>query len=345
MSEASEVELLMLELINEERTSRGLDPLLINNALNDASEDHTEWMLDTDTFSHTGAGSSSATDRIRASDYELEGSWRTAENIGWQSERGDPGIADDVASIHESLMNSPGHRANLLNPDLRDIGIGIETGDFRGYDAVMVTQNFGRTDAVIDAPDPTPEPPVAETDDIPGPILTDFPETDGPTDDDTPEPTEEPDVAEVPEEETPEPTEDPDVPEIPDETETDGECPADDDVDDDDDGNAVTVETTRVVNTVTETTITPEGQDPITVTTDETVTSELTSDGDDFFIFCETDDAPDMDDIVTATLFEGTITTSEGTFETQDWAEFNAMLAELLEPFGGFTCGMEMEFV
>lgn len=160
MSQASEVELLMLELINQERTSRGLDPLTINNDLNATSEDHSQWMLDNQVFSHTGAAGSSANDRIDASDYALEGSWRTAENIGWQSERGDEGIADDVADIHESLMNSPGHRANILNPDLEDIGLGVEIGDFQGFDGVVITQNFGRTDAVSDTPEQESAPVV-----------------------------------------------------------------------------------------------------------------------------------------------------------------------------------------
>ena len=96
MSQANDAELLMLEFINEERTSRGLDPLTINNRLNDASEEHSQWMLDTDTCSHRGQDGSSSRDRIEDAGYELEGSWRTAENIGWQSERGAPGIADDV---------------------------------------------------------------------------------------------------------------------------------------------------------------------------------------------------------------------------------------------------------
>ncbi|MBJ3764268.1 hypothetical protein ILP92_16080 [Maribius pontilimi] len=151
MAQASALELLMLDLVNEERTSRGLDPLRIDNDLNQSAEDHSEWMLDTDTFSHTGVGYSSATDRISDAGYDLEGNWRTAENIGWQSERGDPGLEDDVADIHASLMNSPRHRDNILDPDLEEIGIGIEQGDFttgRGtFDGVVVTQNFGTTQA------------------------------------------------------------------------------------------------------------------------------------------------------------------------------------------------------
>ncbi len=345
MSQASEVELLMLELINEERTSRGLDPLSINDALNDASEDHSQWMLETDTFSHAGAGGSTATQRIDSSDYALEGSWRTAENIGWQSERGEPGIADDVRSIHESLMNSDGHRANILNPDLQDIGIGIETGDFSGYDAVMVTQNFGRTDAISDEPpqDQAPLPPVADVDDTPDPILTQAPDPDAPPsdlpDNDTPAPEEEPDVAETPTETDDDPTDDEaDDTSAPSNDDMPDDCPDDDDEDTDD---AITINT----QTVTTSTIAQDGRDPITVMTEETVATDMASPSDDFFDFCNFEGDDFSDDVVTMTGFAGTITTNDGTFETDDQADFDMMLADLLESLGGFTCGVDMEFV
>ncbi|WP_299899276.1 CAP domain-containing protein [uncultured Ruegeria sp.] len=149
MSTASTFEREMLGLINQERTSRGLNPLQLETQLNDSSEDHSTWMLNTDTFSHTGSGGSSATQRMQGAGFDLEGSWRTGENIAWQSERGAPGISDDVAQLHQNLMNSPGHRANILNPDFKYIGIGVETGDMQGFDAVMVTQNFAATDAAV----------------------------------------------------------------------------------------------------------------------------------------------------------------------------------------------------
>ncbi|NOC84951.1 CAP domain-containing protein [Ruegeria sp. HKCCD6428] len=149
MSTASTFEREMLGLINQERTSRGLNPLQLETQLNDSSEDHSTWMLDTDTFSHTGSGGSSATQRMQNAGFDLEGNWRTGENIAWQSERGQPGISDDVAQLHQNLMNSPGHRANILNPDFKYIGIGVETGDMQGFDAVMVTQNFAATDAAV----------------------------------------------------------------------------------------------------------------------------------------------------------------------------------------------------
>ncbi len=218
MSLANELEQQMLALINQERTNANLAPLTFNSALNDASEDHSTWMLDTDTFSHTGEDGSSAGDRIVDAGYALEGNWTWGENIGWQSERGDPGLADDVADIHESLMNSPGHRANILNPEFDEIGIGIEQGDFENFDSVMVTQNFGATDAVFEEPEEEEEqPPVIDDPDEEEPPIVEGP------DDEMPE-EEEPPVAEGPDEETPDDDEPP-VAEGPDEETPDEEEP------------------------------------------------------------------------------------------------------------------------
>ena len=153
MSVASTFERQMLDLINQERTSRGIDPLALELRLNEASEDHSVWMDDTGQFSHTGIGGSNPGDRMRDAGFTFDGAWTWGENIAFQSERGGPGIADDVIDLHTSLMNSPGHRANILNPDFEWIGIGIEVGDARGFDAVYVTQNFARTSAPVQADD------------------------------------------------------------------------------------------------------------------------------------------------------------------------------------------------
>lgn len=149
MSVASDLERQMLDLINAERAARGLNPVQLELRLNEAAEDHSEWMLDVDRFSHTGVGGSSPTERMQDAGFVLSGSWRTAENIAWQSIRGAPGLSDDVENLHDALMNSPGHRANILNADVTVIGIGIETGNFDGWNAVMVTQNFARTSAPL----------------------------------------------------------------------------------------------------------------------------------------------------------------------------------------------------
>ncbi len=228
MSNANALELEMLALVNLERAEAGLNELRLNTALNAAAEDHSQWMLEADTFSHTGQNGSSAGDRMADASYPFEGSWQWAENIGWQSERGEAGFSDDVAMIHASLMNSPGHRANILDPDLEEIGIGVEVGEFttggNDWEAVMVTQNFATTaadtsaladpgngseefppadDVPTDGPGPVAEAPLEEED---GPKTTPEPEapeiTDVPEPDPEQEPVEEP-VLDIEEEEPP----------------------------------------------------------------------------------------------------------------------------------------------
>ena len=255
MSTASTVEREMLALINQERTSRGLDPLELERNLNESSEDHSTWMLDTDNFSHTGEGGSTATQRIQAAGFDLTGSWSTGENIAWQSERGEPGISDDVAQLHENLMNSPGHRANVLNPDFKYIGIGIETGDMQGFDAVMVTQNFATTQAEVMLDTGATTPPADEVaepeeEDV-TPTEPETPETDVT---DTDEPVEETPDTDVTETEEP-------YQETPDSDVTETEEPSDETPDTD------MTETEEPSEETPDTDITesqdPEGADPV----------------------------------------------------------------------------------
>ena len=167
MTVATSVERLMLDLINDERRQAGVDPLELERQLNTSAENHSEWMLDRNVFSHTGQGGSSAGDRMADAGFDFSGSWSWGENVAWQSERGASGIADDVRNLHESLMNSPGHRANILSANFDYIGIGVEVGNFSGYDAVMVTQNFAKTGAPvqIDGGGAAPKPQVLASDD------------------------------------------------------------------------------------------------------------------------------------------------------------------------------------
>ena len=170
MSIANPLERLMLDLINEERRAAGLAPLQLELRLNDAAEDHSQWMIDTDNFGHTGAGGSSPWDRMEDAEFEFSGRWSAAENIAWQSVRGEPGLEDDVEDLHEALMDSPGHRANIMSANSEVVGVGIERGDFRGWDALFVTQNFASTDAPLQIDgDAAPPPPPSEPDSPPEP--------------------------------------------------------------------------------------------------------------------------------------------------------------------------------
>jgi len=163
MSVASPLEQAMLKLINAERLAVGVAALQFDETLNDAAEDHSSDMLVNNIFSHTGVDGSTARERMIEAGYVFEGTNASGENIAFQSERGDAGLLDDVQDIHDDLMDSPGHRANILSPNFDEIGIGIVEGSFATetgiFNAVMVTQNFAKTDAVDTPVVVTPDQP------------------------------------------------------------------------------------------------------------------------------------------------------------------------------------------
>jgi uncharacterized protein YkwD len=139
------LEVYFLELVNADRAQVGAPPLSFDWELVMAAGDHSAWMDAQDVFSHTGINGSSPGDRITAAGY-----WWSAygENVAYIA--GSVAAALDQADVwqlHTNLMNSPGHRENLLNPIYRDAGIGLVQGTYRGMPAIFVTEDFGRPTA------------------------------------------------------------------------------------------------------------------------------------------------------------------------------------------------------
>jgi serralysin len=145
MAQATSYEQLMLELVNAERKKVSAQPLAFNGYLNSSADSHTNWMIATDTFSHTGVSGSSPTTRMKSAGYVFSGSWSSAENIAWVSTRAPSGYQDEVKLLHTNLMNSPGHKANILNGTFREIGIGFNTGSYQSWNGAFVTENFARS--------------------------------------------------------------------------------------------------------------------------------------------------------------------------------------------------------
>jgi Ca2+-binding RTX toxin-like protein len=145
MTQPSAYEQFMLELVNAERAKTGAQALAFDTNLNTSAERHSGWMIGADTFSHTGASGSQPTDRMKAAGYPFTGSWASAENIAWASTRAPSGLQDEVELLHTNLMNSAGHKANILNGAFREIGIGFETGEYQGWNGAFVTQNFAKS--------------------------------------------------------------------------------------------------------------------------------------------------------------------------------------------------------
>lgn len=122
-----DLEAEMLNLINRERASAGLEPLEADPELLDTARKHSVDMFARGYFSHYTPENRDPFDRMRADGI----TYRTAgENLA---------LAPSLQVAHTGLMNSPGHRANILRPQFGRVAIGILDGGRRG---LMVTQNF-----------------------------------------------------------------------------------------------------------------------------------------------------------------------------------------------------------
>ncbi|MBC7782853.1 MAG: hypothetical protein H7144_03355 [Burkholderiales bacterium] len=138
-------------LSSEAISSASKQPLAINPFLTDAARTHSQWMVDNDTFSHTGAGGSSIGSREEAAGYSGASTWgeNIAANWGYPQP---PVPTETVSDQHRSLftdMSIPGrgHRTNLLSNSFKEVGVGVATGlwPMQGYNyqALATTQDFG----------------------------------------------------------------------------------------------------------------------------------------------------------------------------------------------------------
>lgn len=120
-------ETAMIELINKERVSRGLNALVFDSKLRDVGRAHSEDMFKRGYFSHYSLEGESVADRATKAgvDFLVIG-----ENLAY---------APNVELAHKGLMSSEGHRENILSEDYRKIGIGVIDGGVYGK---MFTQVF-----------------------------------------------------------------------------------------------------------------------------------------------------------------------------------------------------------
>jgi uncharacterized protein YkwD len=168
--EPTAAEQYMLELVNQARAnpaaaaaSLGIDlneglspgtisaaakqPLAFNPDLISAAREHSTWMIQNNTFAHN-EGNVDPGGQMSAAGYPFTGSYSWGQNISFQGETpATPPVNSTVAQEENSLFvdsSEPGrgHRLNILDPNFKEIGVGVETGTFQGYNAVLTTQDF-----------------------------------------------------------------------------------------------------------------------------------------------------------------------------------------------------------
>lgn len=120
----------MVRLVNEERTEAGCRPLKTSATLSRTAQHHSDQMARTRTFSHTAPNGTTLSTRLKDARYR----W---SSVGENIARGD----GDTRAVVDAWMRSPGHRANILNCDYREMGIGVHYGDGGPW----WTQDFGAT--------------------------------------------------------------------------------------------------------------------------------------------------------------------------------------------------------
>lgn len=117
----------ILSLVNKERATAGCKPLTASSSLDGLAQAFSDDMAARDFFDHTDPDGHTPWDRAKA---------RGITNLGGENiARGQA----DAEAVMTAWMNSPGHRANILNCDYTTLGVGIHYGTGGPW----WTQDFG----------------------------------------------------------------------------------------------------------------------------------------------------------------------------------------------------------
>lgn len=125
-----EAEARLLHLINTERARLGIPPLRENPRLAEVARAHSRDMVAHGFVGHHSPRTGSLLDRLRRAGLAAHVS---LENIARNQ---------SVDSAHRGLMRSPGHRRNILDPRVREIGVGVVLRSAAGSSELFATQNF-----------------------------------------------------------------------------------------------------------------------------------------------------------------------------------------------------------
>jgi uncharacterized protein YkwD len=122
-----DLEKQMLDLVNQERQAAGLNPLAADPELTQVARQHSTDMFARGYFAHDTPEGLTPFDRMNKAGVRF---LTAGENLA---------LAPTLPLAHTGLMNSPGHRANILRPQFGRVGIGVMDGGMRG---LMVSQEF-----------------------------------------------------------------------------------------------------------------------------------------------------------------------------------------------------------
>ena len=122
-----QLETAMLAMVNKERTARGLKALQADPEMTGVARAHSADMFARGYFAHVNPDGKNPFQRMKDANVIFTAA---GENLA---------LSQTVKMAHTNLMNSPGHKANILNPAFGRLGIGILDG---GYHGLMISQEF-----------------------------------------------------------------------------------------------------------------------------------------------------------------------------------------------------------
>ena len=122
-----EAEVQLLALVNGERAAAGLPALVFDEALVPVGRAHAVEMFEQGYFAHESPTTGDPFDRLAAADVAY---LAAGENLAF---------APDLPTAHRGLMNSPGHRANILSPAFGRAGMAVIRSRYHG---LMIVQMF-----------------------------------------------------------------------------------------------------------------------------------------------------------------------------------------------------------
>lgn len=118
---------------NTERSKEGLSKLTVNAKLTEAAQAKVDDMFAQQYFEHQSPDGKGPSDLAKAAGYEYI---LVGENLAL-------GNFKDDADLLEGWMNSPGHRANIMNTKYQEIGVAVKQGMYQGKKTWLAVQEFG----------------------------------------------------------------------------------------------------------------------------------------------------------------------------------------------------------
>ena len=140
---------------NQQRTTLGLKPLTYNSLLSQSATKKAEDMFANNYWAHNSPSGTTP--------------WDFFKSVGYQYSVAGENLARDfydTDSLMKAWMNSPTHKANIINQKYQEIGIGVVNGTLGGIKTTLVVQHFGTPIVAITQSKKTQEVKNTNTEDI-----------------------------------------------------------------------------------------------------------------------------------------------------------------------------------